>query len=114
MFFVLIITTVLAQLILPWWIVSPIAFIISFLFNKNAKHSFFICFAAVYTAWFIISFYLSFTNDHILANRIAILLGLPTDDYGWIWILLISALPGAITAGLAGLAGQYTKKYFSN
>lgn len=114
MFILLVIVTFIAQLILPWWIILPITFLVSFYFNKKPWRSFIIGFTALFLLWTFYSFYLSWMNDHLLANRIGLLLGLAKSNINWLWVVLLSGLPAAIIAGLAGLAGQYTRKAFTN
>ncbi|MEH6308184.1 hypothetical protein RYH73_21180 [Olivibacter sp. CPCC 100613] len=112
MFIVLSITIFMVQLLSPWWIIIPISIIISYLFNKKPGRAFFICFTAAFCVWTLYSLYLSHLNEHLLANRIGILLGLPESPLNWIWMVLISGVPGGLVAGLAGLSGQYIKKAF--
>lgn len=114
MFILLIVVTFIAQLFLPWWIIIPIAFIVSFYFNKKPWRSFMISFTALFVLWTFYSLYQSWMNDHLLANRIGLLLGLSKSNINWLWLVLVSGLPGAITAGIAGLAGPYTRKAFTN
>jgi len=112
MFITLFFAALLLQLLLPWWVIAPLAFTWAFYFNKTASKSFFICFAAIYCLWVAYSLYLSMLNEHILANRIGQLLGLPASRLNWIWVILLGGLPGSLVSGIAGLAGRYAKKCF--
>jgi len=114
MFIILLIVTFIIQLVSPWWIIIPITLVISFYFNRKPWPSFFISFIAIFMVWVLYSFYLSSMNDHILANRIGLLLGLPKNTINWFWVMLLSGLPGGMVAGFAGLAGQYMRKAFTD
>ncbi|HWV73426.1 MAG TPA: hypothetical protein VN040_17005 [Pseudosphingobacterium sp.] len=110
LFITLFITTFIAQLLLPWWIILPITLLISYLFNKGPWASFITSFIAIYVMWLVLSFYQSSMNDHILGNRIGLLFGLPSNS--WFLMIVISGVPGGLVAGLGGLAGQYIRKAF--
>jgi len=69
---------------------------------------------AIFILWLLMSLFLSFQNEHILANRVGEMLGLKPASYNWLLVALISALPGAITAGFAGASGFLLRKVFSN
>jgi hypothetical protein len=112
MFITLFVTTFVAQLLLPWWIIVPIILLISYLFNKGPWASFITSFIAIYMMWLLFSFYQSSMNDHILSNRIGLLFGLPPNLNSWFLMILISGIPGGLVAGLGGLAGQYIRKAF--
>lgn len=112
MFITLFIAAFIGQLILSWWIVLPLAMLTSYFFNKRPWTSFFISFIAIYAMWTLFSFYQSWANDHLLGNRMGVLFGLPQSNKNWLWIVLISGLPGGLTAGFGGLAGQYIRKAF--
>ncbi|WP_134090583.1 hypothetical protein [Olivibacter sp. XZL3] len=112
MFIVLCVTVFAVQLFLPWWTIIPTSVIISYLFDKQPWKAFVICFLAIYCVWTLYSLYLSYLNGHLLANRITTLFGLPASSFNWIWMALISGMPGGIVAGFAGLSAQYLKKAF--
>ncbi|MFC6101744.1 hypothetical protein [Olivibacter domesticus] len=112
MFITLFVASLIAQLLLPWWIILPITLFISYFFNKSPWFSFIISFIAIYLMWLLFSTYQSSMNDHILGNRIGVLFGLSPNFGGWFLMALISGIPGGIVAGFGGLAGQYIRKAF--
>jgi hypothetical protein len=59
----------------------------------------------------MLNLYYSVENDHILSKRIAELFGLGDSSFRWFWIVLLSPIPGAITAGFAGASGFLTKQF---
>lgn len=110
LFFLIMIISYLAGLFLPWWALIPIVFFLCFWLAKRLRNAFLVSFCAIFSLWLALNFYQSFQNDHILSNRVAELFGLGEYSLNWLWIILLSPLPGAITAGFAGAAGYLTKK----
>jgi hypothetical protein len=97
---------------LPWWTLVPTVFFLSFWLSKTTKSAFLTPFFAVFLLWMTLSFYYSAENEHILSQRVAELFGLGDSSFSWIWIVLLGPLPGAITAGFAGVSGNLTKQLF--
>lgn len=112
LFLLILILTFLAGLFFPWWILIPIIFLVCCWLSKSLKSSFLISFFAVFVLWLALNFYYSIANDHILTKRVAELFGLGSSSYSWLWLALLSPLPGAITAGFAGASGYLTKQLF--
>ena len=110
LFLLILILTFLASLIFPWWILIPIVFLLCCWLSKSLKSAFLISFLAVFILWLTLNFYYSIANDHILTKRIAELFGLGSYPFSWLWMVLLSPLPGAITAGFAGASGYLTKQ----
>jgi hypothetical protein len=114
LFLLIFIISFIVQLFLPWWIIIPIVFACCGIKASSGKSAFLISFLAIFTLWLGMSLFFSFKNDHILASRVGVMLGLNPASYNWIMVALISTLPGAITAGFAGISGYLLKKIFSN
>jgi hypothetical protein len=110
LFILILITTFLIGLFLPWWALIPAVFLLCFWLSRNTKSAFLISFFAVFLLWMTLNFYYSTENEHILSRRVAELFGLGGASFSWLWIVLIGPLPGAITAGLAGVSGNLTKQ----
>lgn len=114
LFIVILAAAFLAQLFLPWWVIIPICLAASFWRAKSAWKSFLIPLASIFLLWAATASYLSIQNDHILAGRVAQMFGLPISDAAWIWMVLLTAIPGAITAGFSGLSGFFLRKIVAN
>jgi hypothetical protein len=112
LFLLILILTFLAGLIFPWWILIPIVFLLCCWLSKSLKSAFLISFFAVFLLWLALNFYYSIANNHILTKRVAELFGLGSSPINWLWVALLSPLPGAITAGFAGASGYLTKQLF--
>lgn len=98
----IVVALILSQF-LSWWSVLIAAFITAILFRLKKSSVFFIPFSAIATLWIIQAYWLSSTNDFILANKIAILLPLQGNVY---LLLLITGIIGGISAGIAAVFGK--------
>lgn len=110
LFLLILITTFLIGLLFPWWALIAAVFLLTFWLSKTTKSAFLIPFFAVFLLWMILSIYYSNQNEHILSRRVAELFGLGDSPFNWLWIVLLSPLPGAITAGFAGVSGNLAKQ----
>jgi len=90
-------------LYLPWWSVTISSFIIAFLIPQKQGWSFTASFVAILLLWGIMSWVISSNNDHILAHRVSQLI-VKNDSPAL--LILLTALLGALPAGVAGLAGS--------
>ncbi|MGB8191593.1 MAG: hypothetical protein WCF67_06725 [Chitinophagaceae bacterium] len=88
---------------LPWWIMFIVIFAVAFFKPVAGKRSFLRGFLSMFIAWFVLCIWSGIQNDHIMASRIASLLGLPN----WILLVISTALLGGLTGGLSALAGNY-------
>ena len=95
---------------LPWWILIPVVFLLCCWLSTSVKSAFLISFSSIFILWFILNFYYSIENDHILSKRVAELFGLGDYSFRWFLVTLLSPLPGAVTAGFAGASGFLTKQ----
>lgn len=114
LFIVVIIAAFIGQLFLPWWVIIPICLAASYWRAKSPLLAFLIPFAGIFVLWSFSAAYLSIQNDHILANRMAQMFNLPVNSGTWILMAVLSALPGAITAGFSGLSGLFLRKIVAN
>lgn len=112
LFILILISSALLGFLLPWWSILPAVFILCFFLAKNLKQAVFISFFAVFILWLTLNVYYSFNNDHVLANRVASLFKLGDSRISWLWIAILSPLPGAICASLAGATGYFGKQLF--
>jgi len=102
----ILVTAVLAfalGLYLPWWSLTISCFIIAFLIPQKPGWAFVSAFAAMFLTWGIMALVISGNNDHILAHRVSELI-IKSDSPGV--LILLTALLGALPAGVAGLSGS--------
>ena len=109
LFFIILVLSLIASFVLPWWVAAVIAFIAAYFIGKTAKQAFWSGFGALALAWIILALFKSIPNDQILAKRVASVFHLPH----WTLLLLITAVIGGLVAGLSALSGLLVKKAFS-
>ena len=107
-FFIIILVTALLQIFAPWWVVAIVPFLVFLIRQTSASNAFWTSFGAVSVLWMAYGFYLHFVSDGAMSDRIAGIFSLPNG----IVLLLISALVGGLTGGLAGLSGQLLRRIF--
>ena len=95
------ILSAIAQNFLPWWIIAPIAFALTYLFQLKPLQAFLAGFLALFLLWAGMAFFIDHANEHILSQRIAMLLHLSQP----ILLIFITGLIGGLVAGFAGLSG---------
>lgn len=88
---------------LPWWSIAIAGLISGLLFPQKLILSMLSSFIAIFLFWGFMAFFISLSNDHILARRISILV-LKQDNP--ILLVLVTALIGGITAGISSLTGR--------
>lgn len=112
LFLLIAIISLILQLFLPWWVIAPLAFLLAAWKAKSAKNAFFSAFLSIFILWTITALVYSLPNEHILANRVASMLTLPSSTSSWVMVLLISGLLGGLAAGFSAMAGHYSKEAF--
>lgn len=91
----------------PWWSIAIVAFIIPVLIPQGHLASFISGFIALFLLWGTLSLYISFSNHHILAHRVSLLIFKTDNPY---LLIFVTALIGAIVAGFASLTGSFLTK----
>ncbi len=105
-FLVVIILSYLLQLVLPWWVAIIIAFATCGFIGKTGRISFWQPFFAIFLLWIGMSFFKSYPNHHVLATRIAEMLGVKL----WYIVLLVTGLLGGLAVGISGYCGYHFRK----
>lgn len=95
-----------ACLYFPWWSVAIVAFVVSAFIPQRPVASFFSGFTALFVLWGVLSFWISFNNDHILAHRVSLLVLKNDNPFLLIWV---TALIGALVAGFAALSASFIR-----
>ena len=96
-----------ACLFLPWWSIAIAAFIVAVLIPQQAGKAFLTGFLALFILWGGLSFWISNSNEHLLAHKVSMLILKMDNPYV---LMLATALIGALVAGFAALSGSLLKK----
>ena len=112
LFLLILITSLILQFFLPWWIIAPIAIGLSFWKAKSGSNAFVSGFGAIFLLWVLVGLFHSIPNENLLANRVGQLLMMPQSSFNWIFVLLISGVIGGLAAGFSALAGYYLRLAF--
>lgn len=105
-FIVVIIASFLLQMVMPWWAVIVISFATCGLIGKTAKVSFWQPFLAILVLWIGMALLKSLPNHHVLAARVAEMIGVKL----WPVVLAVTGLLGALVAGISGYCGHHFRK----
>lgn len=95
-----------ACLYFPWWSIAVVAFVVIALIPQSPGKSFFAGFVALFLLWFGLSFWISNNNDHILAHKVSLLILKVDNPY---LLILVTALIGALVAGLAATTAGFLR-----
>lgn len=109
-FIVIIILSFLLQLVLPWWVILVLSFAVCGMIGKTAKISFWQPFLAIFMLWVAMALYKSIPNNHVLATRVAEMIGVKL----WFIILPLTAFIGGLVAGISGYCGFCFRKAVLN
>ena len=90
-------------LYMPWWTIAVAAFGVGAIIYQRPYLSFTAAFLSLLLLWGGLAWYISAQNDHLLARRISPRI-LHRDDP--VFLILITALVGGLTAGFAALSGS--------
>jgi len=96
---------------LPWWSIAIACFVVALCIPQKNGLSFIAGFIALFLLWYGLSFWMSFQNGHILANRISKLILQQENSF---LLVLITALIGGIVGGFAALSGSLFRKNFKH
>ncbi|MEM6516143.1 MAG: hypothetical protein AAF688_08155 [Bacteroidota bacterium] len=95
---------------LPWWSVMLAGFLAALIIRLKKAAVFFVPFLAILIFWSAYAYFLSSTNDFILAEKIALLLYLGGSPY---LLILITGVIGGIAAGTAAILGRQIRSVMS-
>ena len=110
-FFISLILTALlsfaACLYFRWWSIAVAAFIVAVLIPQKPGKAFLMGFLSLFLLWGGLSFWISTNNEQLLAHKISVLILKMDNPY---FLILTTALIGALVAGFAALTGSYLRK----
>jgi hypothetical protein len=90
-------------LFLPWWSIAIAGFLTGFSIPQQKFLSMLSAFIGVFLFWGGLALYISFANNHILAQKIAMLVVKSNNPYA---LIALTASIGGITAGLTAFTGR--------
>jgi len=96
-----------ACLYLDWWSIAIAAFIVAVLIPQRLGKAFLTGFLALFFLWGALSWWISSKNEHLLAHKVSLLIFKMDSPY---LLVFVSAIIGAIIAGLAALSGSLLRK----
>lgn len=96
----------IAGLYTPWWSIALVAFIVSLLVPQQPGSSFLSGFMGVFLLWLLLALLINAANGGILANRIAVMLGLGDRS---VLLAFVTALVGGTVGGFAALTASYVR-----
>jgi hypothetical protein len=97
----------LLQMFLPWWIVTPLCFVLAAWQAETAGRAFGAGLLGIGLNWLVPAAWLTIQNHGLLAHRVAQLLPLGGSAT---LLVLVTALLGGLVGGLAALAGFWTRQ----
>ncbi|MFT3679217.1 MAG: hypothetical protein QM791_03025 [Ferruginibacter sp.] len=92
---------------LPWWSIALAAFIVAALIPQSPVKSFLSGFTALFLLWGGLAWYISDSNEDILAHKVSLLI-FQTDSPSL--LITVTALVGALVAGLAAFSGSFLRR----
>ena len=96
-----------ACLYFPWWSIAVAAFIVAALIPQHPGKAFAAASFGLLLLWGGLSFWINNNNQHLLASKISLLFFKVDNPF---YLILMSALIGALVAGAAALSGSYLRK----
>lgn len=90
-------------LYMPWWSIAPACFLVALLIPQKPALAFLCGFLALFLLWGGLAYWISASNEHILAHKISLLV-LKKDNPNM--LMLMTALIGAVVGGFAALSGS--------
>jgi hypothetical protein len=102
-FLLTILLSYLSGVFLPWWTFVPVIIIVYVLIPMKPGRAFLSGFLALFVLWGGLALMMDTSNHHILSKKIAQLF-LQNDQYPF--LLLITAIIGALLGGLSALTGS--------
>ena len=109
LFIIILILSLIAGFITPWWVTAIICFIMALYAGKTPSQSFWSGFLAIFIVWLVLILFKTVPNDHVLASRVTVLLHLKR----WYLLLSITALTGGVVGGMSALSGLMVKRLFA-
>jgi hypothetical protein len=107
LFLLILILALLAQFLLPWWVIAPLCFGLALGVGAPGSRAFGAGFAGIGLGWLLVAAWLNVHSADILSHRVAQLL--PLGGSGWA-LVVVTALVGGLVGGVAALAGGWARQ----
>ncbi len=102
--FMIVIIALLAQFILPWWIISIVCFSVCCIMRPNKFIAFGGSFLAIFVLWYVKAMMADTNFDVPMSSLLGGLFG----DISPTAVLFLTGLIGGFVGGLSGLMGSWT------
>lgn len=102
----ILLSVLLLQLFLPWWIIAIVAFVLTWYFKTGKLLSFSAAFLTVFIVWALRAYWVDLGAEHTTATLIGNILGGLTPSLA----IFLTALTGGIVAGISGLSGSMVRE----
>jgi hypothetical protein len=96
-----------APLYFSWWSFAVTSFIIALLVHQKAWLAFVAAFLGLFLLWGVMAMIIDTANNHLLSQKIAVLLPLRGSSF---LLIFITALTGGLVSGFGGLSGSLARK----
>jgi hypothetical protein len=90
-------------LFLPWWSIMIVGLLVGYFIPQKRIFSFLSVFIGVALFWGLFAFFISVSNEHILAKRVAMLV-IKKDNP--ILLVIFTGLIGGISSGVSAFTGR--------
>lgn len=91
------------SLYLPWWCIAMVSFTVPLIIWQKPYVAFIAGFVALFLLWGGLAWYISSSNNHILAQKISVLVIKKNNPFA---LIAVTAITGALVAGFAALTGS--------
>ncbi|MEO6584429.1 MAG: hypothetical protein ABIO05_08900 [Ferruginibacter sp.] len=92
-----------ACLYFPWWCIALVSFVILLLIPQRPGAAFICGFLSLFLLWGVLSFWLSYQNGHLLAQKMAMVILKISNPY---LLILVTAVIGGVVAAFAALCAS--------
>ena len=96
-----------AGLYINWWGIAIAAFIVALCIRQKPDPAFVSGFLALFLLWGVLSFWISSSNEHVLAHKISLVFLKIGSPY---LLMLATAFIGGIVAGFAAMTGSFLRR----
>jgi hypothetical protein len=94
-------------LYLEWWSIALVAFVVSAFIQQQPGKAFLTGFVALFLLWGGLAWWIDANNESVLSQKVAALIGVGSSSF---LLILITALIGALVAGLGALSGSLVRR----
>lgn len=95
-------------IVFPWWSIALVGFITILAIPLRPLQSFFSGFIALFVLWFLLCWWISSSNNHILAQRVSLLILNISSPF---LLILFTAFIGGVVTGLGALTASFVSYY---